>query len=160
LVPLVFCGVKAAQLSGKTLGGYISARRSVTQAASQAAAFYRDVARTRRVWTIEDERGYPAPMTLEGKRAMPFWSSLARAKKIVRTVPAYAGFTPVEFSWEQFKNEWLPELRSEGQLVGVNWSSARATGYDEQPDQLLRNIEYYLQDKANVLPFPGSGTAT
>ena len=103
----------------------------MSQAASQAAAFYRDVANTGRLWTIEDEGGYPSPMTQEGKRAMPFWSSLARARKIVRTVPAYSGFTPVEFSWEQFKNEWLPELQSEGQLVGVNWSGARATGYPD-----------------------------
>jgi hypothetical protein len=132
----------------------------MTQSASQAAAFYRDVARTGRVWTLEDEGGYPAPMTQEGRRSMPFWSSLARAKKIVKTVPAYFGFTPVEVSWEQFKNRWLTGLKSEGQLVGVNWSGARAIGYDVEPDQLLRNIEYYLQKRKEVLQFPGSQSAT
>ncbi len=29
--------------------------------ASQAAAFYREVARTRKVWTVRDAGGYPAP---------------------------------------------------------------------------------------------------
>jgi Protein of unknown function (DUF2750) len=52
----------------------------MTQAASQAAVFYRNLVRDRRVWTIFDDGGYPAPMTSSG-RAMPFWSSKARAER-------------------------------------------------------------------------------
>jgi hypothetical protein len=35
----------------------------MSQAASQAWAFYREVAKTRVVWTVRDKGGFPAPMT-------------------------------------------------------------------------------------------------
>src|SRR5262245_53577377 len=46
-------------------------RNAMSQAASQAWAFYREVAKTRLVWTVRDECGFPAPMTSSGKRAQP-----------------------------------------------------------------------------------------
>jgi len=69
---------------------------------------------------------------------MPFWSSLARVRKIIKTVPAYANFRPVEVSWEAFRDIWLSELAAEGLLVGVNWSGSRAVGYDVSPEDLRR----------------------
>ena len=39
----------------------------MSQAASQAWAFYREVAKTRVVSTVRDEDGFPAPMTSSGK---------------------------------------------------------------------------------------------
>src|SRR5215470_11480129 len=98
----------------------------MTQAASQAAAFYRDVARTRTVWTIKDDGGFPAPKTPDGKRAQPFWSSRSRVQKIISNVPAYASFSPVEISWDEFCNTWVPGLDRDGILVGLNWSGTRA----------------------------------
>lgn len=112
----------------------------MSQAASQAAAFYREVANSRKVWTIRDAGGYPAPMGRDGKRSQPFWSSLARAQKVIRTVPAYAGFTPDEISWDKFLSSWVPGLTRDGILVGVNWSGERAVGYDIEPDQVARNV--------------------
>src|SRR4051812_43052699 len=102
---------------------------SMSQAASQAWAFYREVARTRVVWTVRDDEGFPAPMTSSGKRAQPFWSSRSRVETIVKTAPAYSGFTPFEVSWELFCSNWARELAEDGQLVGVNWSGKRAVGY-------------------------------
>ena len=43
----------------------------MSQAASQAAAFYRDVAETGRVWTIRDAGGFPAPVGGSGQRSQP-----------------------------------------------------------------------------------------
>lgn len=82
----------------------------MSQAASQAAAFYRDVANTRKLWTLEDDGGYAAPKNQSGDRSMPFWSSLARVRRIIKTVPAYSSFRPLEVSWEQFIEEWFPAL--------------------------------------------------
>jgi hypothetical protein len=41
-------------------------------------------------------RGFPQPMTNDGYRAQPFWSSLSRVQRIVKNVPAYAGCEPHE----------------------------------------------------------------
>jgi hypothetical protein len=91
----------------------------MSQAASQAAAFYRDVAKTGLVWTVRDASGFPAPAGTSNKRAMPFWSSRARAAKIVATVPAYAGFEIVELTVEVFKEKWLPGLENDGLLASL-----------------------------------------
>lgn len=112
----------------------------MSQAASQAAAFYREVAASRRVWTIRDARGYPAPRGTSGKRAQPFWSSRSRVEKIIETVPAYAGFSPDEIDWDKFLSAWVPGLTRDGLLVGVNWSGKRAHGYDLEPAQVARNV--------------------
>ena len=117
----------------------------MTQAASQYAAFAKDIARSMTVFTLRDAGGYPAHMNASGERAMPFWSSLARVKKIIETVPAYANFEPEQISWAKFRDEWLPECKEEGLLIGVNWSGPRALGYDLPPDSVRERIEHYLK---------------
>jgi len=112
----------------------------MSQAASQASAFYREVVKTGKVWTIRDAGGYPAPKGAGGKRVQPFWSSLSRVERIIRTVPAYAGFTPDEIPWDEFLSAWVPGLTKDGILVGVNWSGARARGYDIEAEQVARNV--------------------
>lgn len=112
----------------------------MSQAAAQATAFYREVARHGTVWGIRDGQGYPAPQTPEG-RAMPFWSSLARVERVIASVPAYRGFTPVALMWDDFRDTWLPKLEEDGLRVGVNWTGARATGYDLTPAEVRRLVE-------------------
>jgi hypothetical protein len=112
----------------------------MSQAASQAAAFYREVAEKRIVWTMDDEGGYPAPKTRTGRRSMPFWSSKSRVEKIIKTVPAYRGFTPIGFAWDDFVNEWVVDLKKDGYLVGVNWSGDDALGYDLEPEDVVANV--------------------
>jgi Protein of unknown function (DUF2750) len=60
----------------------------ISQAAAQAHVFYREVARTGKLWTVRDQGGFPQPMTNDGYRAQPFWSSLSRVQRIVKNVPA------------------------------------------------------------------------
>lgn len=112
----------------------------MSQAASHASAFYREVAATRMLWTIRDAGGYPAPIGADGRRAQPFWSSRARAERVISSVPAYAGFQPVEISWDKFLSAWVPGLTRDGVLVGVNWSGERALGYDVEPDRVAPNV--------------------
>ena len=113
----------------------------MSQSASQAAAFYLEVAEHRRVWTIRDSRGIPAPLGDQGLRVMPFWSSSDRAETVIGNVPAYSGFVPVELSWIEFRDRWLPGLARDELLVGVNWSGARATGYDVEPAVVREAVE-------------------
>jgi hypothetical protein len=117
----------------------------MTQAASQAAAFYEQAVKNGAVWTVRDEGGYPAPKNPEGRRAMPFWSSRTRVERIIENVPAYEGFEPVEIPLTEFLERWLPSLDGDGLLVGVNWSGARALGYDVEPATLRQALDAAAQ---------------
>jgi hypothetical protein len=113
----------------------------MSASASQAAQFYREVASSRVVWAIRDGDGFPAPVGDGDKRAMPFWSSESRAMDIIRTIAAYQEFSPVSIAWSVFCERWIPGLTKDGLRAGVNWSGARATGYDIEPSDLKRNVE-------------------
>jgi hypothetical protein len=113
----------------------------MSNSASNAAAFYREVALNRVMWTVRDEQGFPAPVGESGKRAQPFWSSRVRAERVISSVPTYASFHAHEVSWEAFKERWAPGLAADGLLIGVNWAGARATGFDVEPIDVVRNVE-------------------
>lgn len=111
----------------------------VSVSAAQADAFYREVVMHCRVWGVRDADGFPAPQTPEG-RAMPFWSLRSRAEVIVAKVPAYAGFEVVELPLNEWRDRWLPGLQRDGVRVGLNWSGARATGFDLAAADVERNL--------------------
>jgi len=79
---------------------------------------------------------------------MPFWSSLSRVRRIIRIVPAYAAFRPLEISWTDFCSSWGPDLARDGLLVGVNWSGPNAIGYDLAPEDVIANVEHQIQARS------------
>ncbi len=85
-------------------------------------------------------------MTSSGKRAQPFWSSRSRIDRIIKSVPAYAGFAPFEITWDDFRSTWVLGLSKDGLLAGVNWSGKGAVGYDLEPEWLMRNIEAVINN--------------
>jgi Protein of unknown function (DUF2750) len=113
----------------------------VTVSAAQAAAFYEEVLSGGSVWALRDSEGFPAPINGEGVRAMPFWSKRSRAQRIIDSVPAYEGFEVVELDLASWRNKWLPDLAKNNLSVGLNWSGARATGYDLPADQVAQNLQ-------------------
>ena len=84
-------------------------------------------------------------MNARGVRAQPFWSSLARVKRVIDSVPAYNQFSPVEIPWEQFRDRWLSELVRDGIEVGLNWSGKAASGYDLPPASVRAAIEWQIE---------------
>ena len=116
------------------------------QSSALANQFYRDVAKNFKLWTIRDERGFPAPLINKTQRAQPFWSSLARVQTNIKNVPAYSSFCPVELSWTEFRDKWLPGLERDGLLVGVNWSGKYATGYDVDPASVQKAIAFHISN--------------
>ena len=124
----------------------------MSPSASQAAVFYRDVARHRKLWAIRDERGFPAPETSSGKRAQPFWSSLSRVKIIIKKVPAYASYEPYEVSWKDFKRQWARELAKDDRLVGVNWSGPKAVGFDMEPKVVCSAVQWAIDNARSDSP--------
>jgi len=113
---------------------------AVSIAAAHAEAFYGESLNGRGVWGVRDAGGCPAPMTPDGHRAMPFWSTRSRAEKIAKNVPAFAGMEPFEITLDEWRTKWLPDLAKHGIRVGLNWSGKRAVGYDLPVADLLRNL--------------------
>lgn len=102
---------------------------------AHAAAFYREVMRSRRVWTIMDESGFPAPISVRG-RAIPFWSSLNRAELVIEKVAAYRGFTAVELELEAFLEQWIPGLSRDQMMMALNWPGDGVVEYDLDPKEV------------------------
>jgi len=119
----------------------------MSQSASQAAIFYREVVASGSVWTIRDSAGFPAPLRDDGHRAQPFWSSRQRVERIIDSVPDYLEFRPHEIALSDFLNRWGPGLERDGILVGVNWSGERARGYDISPVEVVECINHQRQQK-------------
>ncbi|TCC53502.1 DUF2750 domain-containing protein [Kribbella capetownensis] len=113
----------------------------MSQSAAQAAAFFTEISPTGRLWTVRDSGGYPAPMNSQGQRAQPFWSSEARVRRIIKRVPAYSGFDPEELDLATWTERWLPGLRQNGLLIGLNWTGARAVGYDFTVPEVIARLE-------------------
>ena len=107
--------------------------RIVSISAAHASAFYREVVQHLEVWTVRDDRGFPAPLSAEGHRTMPFWSLLGRTEKVVTSVPDYRDFEVISLPLGQWMDAWLPGLHRDGMLVGLNWSGSRATGFEVPP---------------------------
>ena len=112
----------------------------MSQSAAQAAAFFVEVTRTGRLWTVRDAGGYPAPRDADGRRSAPFWSSEARVRRVIANVPAYSAFVPDELALAAWRGRWLPGLERDGLLVGLNWTGPRATGYDFTPAEVLARL--------------------
>lgn len=112
----------------------------VSVSAGQSDAFYAEVVREGKVWAIRDEGGVPAPLNADGQRSMPFWSLRSRAERITSSVEAYAGMDVFEIALDEWRERWLPGLDRDGLLVGLNWTGARATGFDVSPSDVERNL--------------------
>lgn len=67
----------------------------MSQSASQAAAFYRDVAEHRVVWTLKDDGGFAAPKGADGVRVMPFWSTRSRVERVIASVLPMRASSPM-----------------------------------------------------------------
>ena len=106
----------------------------------QAAAFYREVAKNRKMWTVffPDGRG----SLYNG--SIPFWSSLSRTNKMISRIEWLRDGKPVEVSWERFLEHWMPQMIRDGFRIGVNWSGERAAGYDIEPELLRETIQVHI----------------
>ena len=116
----------------------------MSQSGSQAAAFFREVAQRRVVWYVRDDQGSPAPVTSSGKRALPYWSSEARAQRAAEIWGH--GLRPVSVSLETWRSDELPDLADGDYLVGINWSGSRLVGWDFTVDEVLNRLAHALHE--------------
>jgi hypothetical protein len=116
----------------------------MSQAASQASIFFEQVARERRVFTFLGGGNHIALPTREGE-VMPCWSSHPRMLRIQKQHAKYKSFAIDELSLDAFLDELLPRLEAEKVRIGANWSGTRLVGYDYAPEEVRRNLSYWLE---------------
>ena len=116
----------------------------MSQSASQAAAFFREVARHRIVWCVRDDEGSPAPKTSSGQRAFPYWSSQARAQRAVQIWGG--GLRAVSLPLEAWRSRALPELSDEGYRIGINWTGPQLVGWDFTVPEVLNRLARALRE--------------
>lgn len=110
-------------------------------AAAQADRFFTEAIANDSVWAIKDDGGFPTSTNMSGETAMPFWSLESRASKVTSGVAAYRDFLPYRISLTEFLERWLPGLERDGLTVGLNWSGARAIGYDVSPADVRERLQ-------------------
>lgn len=103
--------------------------------------FYLDVIDQKRVWTIKDSYGFPAPKNTSGQRVMPFWSKKNFVEEIIAQHSDYSSFEPFAVSLSDFLKKWLVGLKKDGILVGINWSGKNVSGYDLDPKEVMLYLE-------------------
>ena len=125
---------------GVALAGRRCLRRAMSVAPLHAHAFFEEVLETGFVWTIRDEAGFPTSTNQSNETAVPFWSSLSRARLVIDRMPAYRSFTPHQLPLDVFVDRWLAGLEKDKLMVGINWSGA-ATGFDLPPADVRRWLQ-------------------
>jgi hypothetical protein len=108
--------------------------------AARADAFFEEALQNGSVWSIKDHKGFPTSTNASGEKAMPFWSLESRARNVINNVSAYSDFEPHRLTLAEFLDRWLPGMERDRLLVGLNWSGARATGYDLTPAEVRAQL--------------------
>ena len=109
-----------------------------------AHAFYREVARSGRVWVLQHVEHHQLPiLAVHGHEVTPVWSSETRLKKVrPRLGPRLQiEHRPKEVAWEGFRDVLVPGLDAEGVLLGLNWSGQKAVGYDLAGASVVQAVE-------------------
>ncbi|CAH0344399.1 DUF2750 domain-containing protein [Bacillus sp. CECT 9360] len=93
-----------------------------------------------KVWTIENEKGFPTTIS-DGEKSMPFWSSELRTQEFIKSVDFYKKYHILEISFIDFVNRWLPSLEKDELIVGTNLKGKYLIGIDWNPKELLEQIK-------------------
>ena len=107
---------------------------------AQVEVFFREVTEGGSVWTVDNGAGLPVAANPEGRHVIPFWSLESRAAELTPEGSRYAGFEVREIPLAEWTSGWLPGLRGDGMLVGLNWTAEAASGFDAEPDTILARL--------------------
>jgi hypothetical protein len=119
----------------------------MSTSAAQARAFYEQAAQDKRVFTFTADDDYLV-FPIQGREVVPFWSSRSRLDKVRADHPKYASYSVTEIPLNEFLGAVLTQFGDEKISVGVNWSGPRLTGFDISPEDLQRNIGYWVNKLA------------
>ncbi|WP_434939012.1 DUF2750 domain-containing protein [Shewanella sp. HL-SH8] len=118
-------------------------------AAPHVAAFCKDVAKNKEIWTIQfSDESYIKWENSEGRDVFPVWSTKSRVKKILSYEEEFEGAVPVCFSLDEFISDWMPTLLENTTGLGPNWAGENLMGWEmgaqEVIDRILKQPEINL----------------
>ncbi|MET7984402.1 DUF2750 domain-containing protein [Streptomyces sp. NPDC005281] len=109
---------------------------------AQAAAFFREVARTRTVWRVRNDDGCPIPVSSSGHPTFPYWSSETRAQRAAQLWGPQ--FRAVSMPLDHWRSAALSDLAEEDIRLGINWSGQRLTGWDFTVSEVVNRLLHAL----------------
>jgi len=92
------------------------------------------------VWTLHKDEIYATSNNRYGTKCFPLWSSKDRVLKQIKSVPAYEGYSPIGFYWEDFLEDWISHLKQNKCLLGVNYGRKENIGFDLPIDEVVSAI--------------------
>ncbi|MFJ2792235.1 MULTISPECIES: DUF2750 domain-containing protein [unclassified Streptomyces] len=110
----------------------------MSQSGSQAAAFFRDVSKSRVVWLVRDDEGSPTHLSADGTRGLPFWSTPPRAQRAAKIWRR--GLRVDSMPLDTWSDLVLPDAARDGLVIGVNWSGPRLVGWSFTPGEVLDRL--------------------
>ncbi|MDT0487450.1 MULTISPECIES: DUF2750 domain-containing protein [Streptomyces] len=116
----------------------------VSTSGAQAAAFFREIARTRTVWWVRDDDGSPTPASSSGQPTFPYWSSKTRAQRAAQLWGPQ--FRAVSMPLDHWRSAALQDLAKDDFRVGINWSGQRLTGWDFTVADVVNRLVHALDE--------------
>jgi len=120
-------------------------------AAPHVAAFCKEVATNREVWTIQFPDGsYIKWENATGLEIFPVWSTKSRVQKIINYEEEFEGATPVKFSFDEFLSDWMPILLKNATGLGPNWAGENLMGWEMGAQEIIDRILKQPEGLINV----------
>jgi hypothetical protein len=111
-------------------------------AAPHVKAFCHDLAKTKKIWTIQFPDGsYIKWENEDGSEVFPVWSTESRVRKVLTYDEAFEGASAVFFSFEEFLSEWLPKLINDSVRLGPNWAGKNLSGWTFGAQELINRVK-------------------
>ena len=110
-------------------------------AAPHVAAFCKDVAKNKLVWTIQFLNGtYIKWENPDGSEIFPVWSTKSRVEKIIGYEQEFKGAIPISFTLDEFRSDWLPKLIKNSTGLGPNWAGENVMGWEMEAQEVIDRI--------------------
>ena len=101
------------------------------------AHFWREVARSQCIWALLDQSGQLAAIIRKGKTCRLLWSTQYRLKRALTNHPEYANYTETRLSWQQFRDQWIPKIERNGELIAMDWVRKRLFAFGAREVEML-----------------------
>lgn len=105
------------------------------------ATFWREVARSQCMWALLDQSGRPVGIVRKGATYRLLWSTPFRLRRALTNNPSYADYAATKLSWQQFRDEWLPEMERNRELVTMDWVRKRLFAVKPSTVKILVEFE-------------------
>jgi hypothetical protein len=109
--------------------------------------FWREVARSQCIWALLDQSGQAVGIVRKGKTYRLLWSTPFRLRRALTSNPEYASYTEMKLTWQQFRDEWLPEIERNREGIAMDWVRKRL--FALKPTEVQALVEFEMTQIAD-----------